>query len=70
LPDGTPAEGAQVALATKIIGLYIKNGRDAQLRNHPTTLTSADGTFRFPPQTEPATLIAFRDRGFATMLES
>ena len=69
LPDGSPAAGAEVALATKAAAPYIRNGRLAEPKLYPTAIAGADGTFRFPPQTEPAMVLAIDDRGIVELTE-
>ncbi len=69
LPDGSPAAGAEVALAMKTAAPYIQNGRFAGLKRHPTVIAGADGTFQFPPQSEPAIVMAIDDRGIAQATE-
>ena len=70
LPDGSPAAGAEVALATKAAAPYIRNGRLAEPKLYPTVIAGADGTFRFPPQTEPAMVLAIDDRGIVKLTKA
>jgi hypothetical protein len=70
LPDGQPAAGAEVALASKSFGPYVKNGHDLQQRSHPHVTTGEDGTFRFPPQVEECFVMVFHDRGYAEATEA
>jgi protocatechuate 3,4-dioxygenase beta subunit/peroxiredoxin len=67
LPDGGPAEGADVALATPTQRLILRNGR-IDPRDRAAFLaarTDADGRFAFPPQDRAYTLVVFHERGFA-----
>jgi hypothetical protein len=70
LPDGSPAAGAELALAMKSAAPYIRDGEVAEPKRHTTVFAGADGSFRFPPQTEPASVLAFDDRGFAEATEA
>ena len=70
MPDGSPAAGAEVALAMKTAAPYIQGGRFADPKRYPTVIAGADGTFRFPPQTEPAFVLAIDDRGIAEATEA
>ena len=62
-PDGKPAAGAEVGLATANAGLYIQNGRNNRSDSGVWTKTDDDGKFSFPPQTEAFDLIALHDQG-------
>jgi hypothetical protein len=70
LPDGSPAAGAEVALAMKTAAPYIQDGRIAEPKRHPTAIARTDGTFRFEAQTERAIVMVFHDRGFAEATEA
>ncbi len=63
LPDGTPAAGAIVTLATKSQPVKLTKGRDANPQQHPTVKTGTDGRFAFPHQAEPAVILAYHERG-------
>jgi hypothetical protein len=69
LPDGKPAAGAEVALASQSYGPYIQNGRDISPEKHPAVRTGPDGSFRFPPQVEESLVMAFHDQGYAEITE-
>ncbi|MHC5538147.1 sigma-70 family RNA polymerase sigma factor [Singulisphaera rosea] len=69
LPDGSPAVGAIVTLATNSQRVSLKDGRDMDPERHPTVTTGSDGRFAFPHQDEPAVLLAYHERGQARILE-
>ena len=69
LPDGAPAAGAIVSLATKSQPVRLTEGRDADPQRHPTVKTGTDGRFAFPHQTEPAVILAYHEQGHARILE-
>jgi beta-lactamase regulating signal transducer with metallopeptidase domain len=69
LPGGKPAAGAEVVLASKSRGIYVRNGRVSRPDQHPSTQTKLDGTFAFPPQIEESLVMAFHDQGYAEVTE-
>lgn len=70
LPDGKPAAGAEVALASKSSGPYVSNGRIQKSDMTLIEQTRADGTFVFPPQVEESLVMAFHDQGYAEITEA
>jgi beta-lactamase regulating signal transducer with metallopeptidase domain len=70
LPDGSPAAGAEVALAMKTAAPSIQDGRIAEPKRHPTAIAGTGGTFRFEAQTEPAIVMVFHERGYAEATEA
>ena len=69
-PDGSPAGGATVHLATKTGHMYVRNGRDDEERKHPRTKAATDGSFRFPPQVDRAFVVVLEDDGFGFVREA
>ncbi len=69
-PDGEPRAGAQVLLVTRDSGAYLRGGRTADRQNAPAAETGADGTFRFPPQSDPFLFVAFDDAGYAEVRDT
>jgi len=67
LPDGSPAEGATVTLATKSYPVYLKDGRDENPQRHPTLKTGPEGRFAFPRQTDPAMILVEHEQGYARL---
>ncbi len=65
LPDGKPAEGALVALATPRSRLILRGGDLARNANAPTTVTGPDGRFSFPPLDGPFVLVTVSAAGYA-----
>jgi beta-lactamase regulating signal transducer with metallopeptidase domain/peroxiredoxin/5-hydroxyisourate hydrolase-like protein (transthyretin family) len=65
LPDGKPAAGAEVALATRGVYVALQGAGFNRNYNVPVTKTGPDGRFTFPPPDKPAMLIAAHDAGFA-----
>lgn len=67
-PDGTPAVGAEVGLATAEKRANLENGHFDQSQNSASVVsTDSNGKFEFPPQgeDEPFLLIVLHDAGFA-----
>ena len=69
-PDGTPAAGATVHVATKSHPIYVRDGQDDGRREHPKATAAADGSFRFPPMEEEGIVMVLDDAGFASMTDS
>ena len=69
-PDGTPAAGATVHVATKTHPIYVRNGQDDGRREHPKATAAADGSFRFPPMEEAGMVMVLDDAGYASMTDS
>ncbi len=65
LPDGTPAAGADVALATLGHHVSLQSGRFERDANAPRFTTAADGRFAFAAPEGKFLLIALSDAGFA-----
>jgi peroxiredoxin len=66
LPDGTPAAGVDVVMATTSGNVEIRNGSyQNRGRGGLSMRTEADGRFQFPPQVDPFVLLAVGDGGFA-----
>jgi beta-lactamase regulating signal transducer with metallopeptidase domain len=65
LPNGKPAEGAEVALATRGVYVALRGARFDHNYNFPVTRTEPDGRFTFPPPDDQYLLIAAHDAGFA-----
>lgn len=68
LPDGKPAQGAEVALCTPSQYAYIENGKLNKV-NSQFVKTAADGKFSFPAQTEPYLLVVLHDKGYAEVAD-
>ncbi len=64
LPDGTPAEGVEVALATRQHQVSLQGGRIDADANVPRVKTAADGRFAFAAPDGDFLLIAVADAGF------
>jgi uncharacterized GH25 family protein len=65
-PDGTPAAGAEVVLATPSSQVQIKNSTfDNRQTFALSTKTAADGRFEFAPQVDPFLVLAISDDGYA-----
>jgi len=65
-PDGKPAQGATVLLATPGSQVMTENGRKSDSQNFsPETRTADDGRFALPPQGEPYVLVVLHDGGCA-----
>jgi beta-lactamase regulating signal transducer with metallopeptidase domain/5-hydroxyisourate hydrolase-like protein (transthyretin family)/peroxiredoxin len=65
LPDGKPADGAEVALATRGVYIGLHDAGFNRGYNVPLTKTGPDGRFTFTPPDKPAFLIAAHEAGFA-----
>ena len=70
LPNGSPAVGAEIAPAMRTAGPYIQDGRAREPKRYPTTIVGTEGTFQFEPQTQPAMVMVFDDRGYAEATEA
>jgi uncharacterized GH25 family protein len=68
-PDGKPAAGAKVILATPSQSAYIKNGREIQGYGCPTATTNQTGRFEFPPQMDPWQIVVVHDTGYGELGE-
>jgi hypothetical protein len=64
-PDGQPAAGVSVTLATPSQGAYIRDGRNQQRQDSECVDTGADGGFSFAPQTDPFVLVFLHEKGYA-----
>ena len=67
LPDGKPAAGAQVVLATPSQGAYIRNGSRISDQGCPTVKTSADGRYAFGVQEGKWALVVIHEAGYAEL---
>jgi beta-lactamase regulating signal transducer with metallopeptidase domain/protocatechuate 3,4-dioxygenase beta subunit len=65
LPDGKPAEGADVALVTWRSNVSLRSGRFDDGANFPKVTTGPDGHYAFPSQTGEFLLMALSDAGYA-----
>ncbi len=67
LPDGTPAEGVEVALGTRRNRISLHAGRIDRRANVPRLTTGPDGRFSFAPPADDDRfhLVAVSDAGFA-----
>jgi beta-lactamase regulating signal transducer with metallopeptidase domain/thiol-disulfide isomerase/thioredoxin len=65
LPDGRPAAGASVALATREARISLRAGAFDRNAVAPIVQADADGRFTFPPQDDKFLLVAVSDAGFA-----
>lgn len=65
LPDGKPASGVEVVLATREGPISLRQGRFEQASGAPKVTTSPDGSFTFPEPDGPFLLIALGDFGYA-----
>ncbi len=65
LPDGKPAEGVDVVLATEADLVLLENGRFASQTTAPRTRTGPDGRFAFTAVKGQFLLIASGDAGYA-----
>src|SRR5262249_52523308 len=57
LPDGQPAAGAEVVLATKELGYLMRAGRFDRMSNFPTVRTGPDGRFALHPTVDKYLLV-------------
>ena len=65
LPDGKPAEGTLVAVATWHSGVRLRSGRFEHDADFPKVTTGPDGQFSFPSQSGEFLLMALSDDGYA-----
>ena len=70
LPDGKPAEGAEVFLYTKLNSGYVRNGKPNRRNAEAYARTGPDGKFSLSAQTDPFRLFVFHERGFADVRQS
>jgi uncharacterized GH25 family protein len=69
-PDGMPAAGADVVLATPSSQVQIKNGTIEPRQTFAlTTKTAADGKFEFAPQLDSFLVLAVGDEGYAEVTQ-
>jgi beta-lactamase regulating signal transducer with metallopeptidase domain/thiol-disulfide isomerase/thioredoxin len=69
LPNGKPAEGAQVGLATREKRAMLDMGRFDRSQNHAEVVeTDAEGRFAFTPQHDEFMLVVLHDAGFAEVM--
>ncbi len=64
-PDGQPAAGVEVAMATKGVFVSLQGSAFDRHYNAPITKTGPDGRFDFPPPDDSYLLLAAGDAGFA-----
>lgn len=64
-PDGKPAAGARIVVATPTQSAYIINGEKVHDQGCVTTSTSPAGQYNLPPQTGAYTLVVIHDAGYA-----
>jgi hypothetical protein len=69
-PEGEPRPGAHVLLCTRDSGAYLRDGRTADRQNSQAADAGPGGEFRFPPQSDPFTLVAFDDSGYAEVRDA
>ena len=65
LPDGKPATGAEVALATQGNPVSIRSGHFDRHWDFPKTSTGPDGRFTFPARDDKFLLVAVSEAGYA-----
>ena len=65
LPDGKPAPGAEVALATRGNPVSIRSGHFDRNWDFPKTSTGPDGRFTFPARDDRFLLVAVSEAGYA-----
>jgi beta-lactamase regulating signal transducer with metallopeptidase domain/thiol-disulfide isomerase/thioredoxin len=65
LPDGKPAAGAEVVLATEELGFLMEAGRFDRRSNFATVRTGPDGRFTLHPKVDKYLLVAASDAGYA-----
>src|SRR5262249_23764809 len=65
LPDGKPAEGAEVAVVTWQSRARLRSGRFDRHADFPKVTTGPDGQFTFPSQPGEFLLMALGDAGYA-----
>ncbi|MBN2313999.1 MAG: carboxypeptidase regulatory-like domain-containing protein [Sedimentisphaerales bacterium] len=70
LPDGTPAEDAEVILCTPSQRVSIRNGRNEQRRDSQYIETKEDGRFSFPVQSDVYVIVVLHDKGYLKMSDS
>ncbi len=68
LPDGQPAQNAEVIFHNPSPMLTIQNGESTQKALHTYTQTSADGSFTLPSSSDYAVLVVLHDKGYAEVL--
>ncbi len=68
LPDGKPAAGAEVVLASWENQLTLKAGRFDRVVNSPKTATGPDGRFEFPAREGQFLVLTVSDFGYAEAL--
>ena len=64
-PDGKPAAGAEVAIATRGVYVSLRGAGFDRNYNFPITKAGPDGRFTFPPPDDQYLLVAASDAGFA-----
>jgi len=64
-PDGRPAAGVEVAMATRETSVSLSMGGFGRNNNVPIVKTGADGRFAFAPPGDKFLLVALGDAGFA-----
>jgi peroxiredoxin len=70
LPDGKPAAGAQIAIATPSQTVFVQNGMFEDRMNTSNVLTTdAKGVFSLPSQTEAYKIVIIHDLGCAVVSE-
>jgi beta-lactamase regulating signal transducer with metallopeptidase domain/thiol-disulfide isomerase/thioredoxin/protocatechuate 3,4-dioxygenase beta subunit len=65
LPDGKPAAGAEVVLATETLGFLMQAGRYDRRSNFPMVRTGPDGRFTLHSTVDNYLLVAACDAGYA-----
>jgi beta-lactamase regulating signal transducer with metallopeptidase domain/thiol-disulfide isomerase/thioredoxin/DNA-binding beta-propeller fold protein YncE len=69
LPNGKPAMGAQVGLATREKRAMLDMGRFDRSQNHAEVVeTDAEGRFAFTPRDDESVLVVLHDAGFAEVM--
>lgn len=68
-PHGVPIPDAKVYLCTPSQGVYLQNGRPANIRDITNAVTDAEGRFAFPPQVDPYALVIAEDAGYAEVAQ-
>jgi thiol-disulfide isomerase/thioredoxin len=64
-PDGKPAAGAKVVVATPSQSAYVVNGQEIRDQGCVTTTADGEGRYSLPPQTGVYALVVVHDAGYA-----
>jgi thiol-disulfide isomerase/thioredoxin len=66
-PDGSPAAGAQIAVATKDQGAYVVNGTTFHDQGNVKLTADAQGKYKLPVLTGDYALVAIQDAGYGEL---